>query len=254
MIFINNKNMDPCMPVNSLKTSLYIVIFTILISLVFVIFNQRDISISARYYTPGAGFTFNETELAVLLKHVVRPTFKLATILSLLFILLLAFLMPQAMKNMRRHALFLFTCLALGPALMVEGVLKNVFGRARPQDITEFGGDLIFSPAWVISGECSRNCSFVSGDVSGVAILMAIPLIVTRFRHALTIPILALTGLTMAYRVLASKHFLSDAVISACLSIGLGYFIYYLFYQRQKKNIKVSETSKSGKGQTSQPT
>lgn len=242
------------MPVNSLKTSLYIVIFTILISVVFVIFNQIDISVSARYYTPGAGFTFNDTELAVLLKQVVRPTFKLATILSLLFILLLAFLMPQAMKNMRRHALFLFTCLALGPALMAEGVLKNVFGRARPQDITEFGGDLIFSPAWVISGECSRNCSFVSGDVSGVAILMAIPLIVTRFRLALTIPILALTGLTMAYRVLAGKHFLSDAVISACLTIGLVYFIHYLFYQRQKKNIKVRETSKSGKGQTSQPT
>ena len=246
--------MDLYMPVNSLKTSLYIVIFTILISVVFVIFNQIDISVSARYYTPGAGFTFNDTELAVLLKQVVRPTFKLATILSLLFILLLAFLMPQAMKNMRRHALFLFTCLALGPALMAEGVLKNVFGRARPQDITEFGGDLIFSPAWVISGECSRNCSFVSGDVSGVAILMAIPLIVTRFRLALTIPILALTGLTMAYRVLAGKHFLSDAVISACLTIGLVYFIHYLFYQRQKKNIKVRETSKSGKGQTSQPT
>jgi membrane-associated phospholipid phosphatase len=246
--------MNPCIPINSLKTSLYIVIFTILISLVFMIFNQIDTSISARYYTPGAGFTFNETELAVLLKHVVRPTFKLATILSLLFILLLAFLMPQAMKNMRRHALFLFTCLALGPALMVEGVLKIVFGQPRPQYITEFGGDLIFSPAWVISGKCSRNCSFVSGDVSGVAILMAIPLIVTRFRHALTIPILALTGLTMAYRVLAGKHFLSDAVISACLTIGLVYFIHYLFYQRQKKNIKVSETSKSGKGQTSQPT
>jgi len=242
------------MPINSLKTSIYIVIFTILISLVFVIFNQIDISTSARYYTGGAGFTFNDTELAALLKNVVRPTFKLATILSLLFVLLLAFLMPQAMKNMQRHALFLFTCLALGPALMVEGVLKNVFGRARPQDITEFGGDLIFSPAWIISGECSRNCSFVSGDVSGVAILMAIPLIVTRFRLALTIPILALTGLTMAYRVMAGKHFLSDAVISACLTIGLVYFIHYLFYQRQKKKIKVSETSKSGEGQTSQPT
>ena len=120
------------MPVNSLKTSLYIVIFTILISLVFVIFNQIDISISARYYTPGAELTFNETELAVLLKHVVRPTFKLATILSLLFILLLAFLMPQAMKNMRRHALFLFTCLALGPALMVEGVLKKRLWSGSP--------------------------------------------------------------------------------------------------------------------------
>jgi membrane-associated phospholipid phosphatase len=83
---------------------------------------------------------------------------------------------------------------------------------------------------------------------------MAIPLIVTRFRHALTIPILALTGLTMANRVLAGKHFLSDAVISACLTIGLVYLFIIFSTSDRKKNIKVSETSKSGKGQTSQPT
>lgn len=241
------------MPFNSLKMSLYIGIFTILVSIVFVIFSEIDLLVSARYYTPGIGFTFNDTELATLLKHVVRPTFKLVTILSLLFILALSFVMPQAMQNMRKHALFLFTCLALGPGLMVEAVLKNVFGRARPQDIIEFGGDLTHSPAWIISGECTRNCSFVSGDVSGVAILMALPLIMTRFQLALSIPILAMTGLAMAYRILAGKHFLSDTVISACLTIGLVYFIHYLFYQRQKKNIKAVETEKSSKAQTSQP-
>lgn len=88
------------MSFNSLKISLYIGIFTILISIVFVIFNEIDLAVSARYYTPGAGFTFNDTELAILLKQVVRPTFKLATILSLLFVLLLSFIMPQAMKSM----------------------------------------------------------------------------------------------------------------------------------------------------------
>lgn len=242
------------MSFNSLKISLYIGIFSILISIVFVIFNEIDLAVSARYYTPGIGFTFNDTELAILLKQVVRPTFKLATILSLLFVLLLSFIMPQAMQSMRKHALFLFTCIALGPGLMVEGVLKNVFGRARPQDIIEFGGELIHSPAWIISGECTRNCSFVSGDVSGVAILMALPLIIPRFRLALSIPILTMTGFAMAYRILAGKHFLSDTVISACLTIGLVYFIHYLFYQRQKKNIKAVETKKTGKAQTSQPT
>lgn len=241
------------MPVNSLKMSLYIGIFTIFVSLIFVVFNQIDISTSARYYTAGLGFTFNYKELATLLKQVVRPTFKLASILCILFILLLSFLMPNSMKAMRKHALFFFTCPALGPAMMVESVLKNVFGRACPQDITEFCGDLMFSPAWIISGECSKNCSFVSGDVSGVAVLMAIPLI-SRFRLALTIPILALTGLAMAYRVAAGKHFLSDSVIAACLTIGLVYFIHYLFYQRQKKNFKAFKTEKSGKEQTSQPT
>lgn len=154
------------MPVNSLKMSLYIGIFTIFVSLIFMVFNQIDILTSARYYTAGLGFTFNYKELATLLKQVVRPTFKLASILCILFILLLSFLMPNSMKSMRKHALFFFTCPALGPAMMVEGVLKNVFGRACPQDITEFGGDLMFSPAWIISGECSKNCSFVSASPS----------------------------------------------------------------------------------------
>ena len=40
---------------------------------------------------------------------------------------------------------------------------KAESGRARPAQTQQFGGDKQFTPAFVHSGQCQRNCSFVSG-------------------------------------------------------------------------------------------
>ena len=57
--------------------------------------------------------------------------------------------------------------LVLGAGLVVNGILKDDFGRARPRDIEAFGGSSQFTPAFVVSHECDRNCSFSSGDGAG---------------------------------------------------------------------------------------
>jgi lipid A 4'-phosphatase len=64
-----------------------------------------------------------------------------------------------------RGAVFLIATLALGPGLLVNVLLKEYWGRPRPIDVTEFGGQQQFVPWWSTKGECQSNCSFVSGDV-----------------------------------------------------------------------------------------
>ena len=59
----------------------------------------------------------------------------------------------------------------LGPGLLVDATLKPVWGRARPADVTQFGGTLTFTPPHVISGACTRNCSFTAGEVAGAVAL-----------------------------------------------------------------------------------
>ena len=63
-----------------------------------------------------------------------------------------------------RKIIFLLLTLALGPGLLVNGFLKSHWGRARPSEVSTFGGRQSFSPAYVIAHQCRHNCSFVSGD------------------------------------------------------------------------------------------
>ena len=55
----------------------------------------------------------------------------------------------------------------LGPGLLVNLTLKNHWGRPRPIEVAQFGGDKQFVAWWDPRGTCDGNCSFVSGDVSG---------------------------------------------------------------------------------------
>ena len=57
--------------------------------------------------------------------------------------------------------LFTTGSMLLGPIIIVNGIFKSFWGRARPLQITEFGGDKIFTSPLVISNQCSLDCSFM---------------------------------------------------------------------------------------------
>ena len=66
-----------------------------------------------------------------------------------------------------RAALFIVVTLALGPGILTNTLLKDHWGRARPIDVTEFGGTDRFTPWWDPRGPCPNNCSFIAGEPSG---------------------------------------------------------------------------------------
>src|SRR3972149_2462196 len=66
-----------------------------------------------------------------------------------------------------RAILFLIVTLALGPGALVNGVLKEHWGRSRPIDVAQFGGNEHFVAWWDPRGDCPANCGFVSRDVAG---------------------------------------------------------------------------------------
>ena len=81
---------------------------------------------------------------------------------------LLKFILPRRKLLISGRAIvFLMATLALGPGLLVNVGLKDHWGRPRPIDVTQFGGDQHFVAWWDPRGDCPSNCSFVSGDVSG---------------------------------------------------------------------------------------
>lgn len=114
-----------------------------------------------------------------------------------------------------RAALFLLLSLALGPGLLVNGVLKPNWPRARPYMVSEFGGEYSFTPWWDWRGTCDSNCSFVSGEVAGASWLAAPAMLLPPPSRYVALGAVAVYGTAFAFiRLLVGGHFLSDVIFA----------------------------------------
>jgi lipid A 4'-phosphatase len=112
-----------------------------------------------------------------------------------------------------KTVVYLFLVLILGAGMIVNLGLKDHFGRARPREVTEFGGTKIFTPAFVMSQQCQANCSFSSGEGAAGFFAPALALALSRRRRILAAAIGI--GVVVSFaRVAAGAHFLSDVVVS----------------------------------------
>jgi membrane-associated PAP2 superfamily phosphatase len=131
-----------------------------------------------------------------------------------------------------RAALFLIATLALGPGVLTNLVLKDHWGRPRPIDVQQFGGEYRFEPWWDPRGQCPNNCSFVAGEPSGAfwtlapAVLAPPPLQAVAYGAALAFGI----GLG-AFRMAAGAHFFSDVVFAGVLMYLVVFIAHGLIYR-----------------------
>lgn len=115
----------------------------------------------------------------------------------------------------RREALFFLLLLALGPGLVVNVLLKDNLGRARPREIREFGGQYPFTQIWQ-RGETGRNSSFPSGHAS-VAFYLLSPWFILRRHNRVQASGWLAGGLGYGFlvgtaRILQGSHFLLDVL------------------------------------------
>lgn len=66
----------------------------------------------------------------------------------------------------KKPVFWMMIALIIGPGLIVNYIGKEYFGRARPHEIKEFGGNKIFSRPFIITDQCETNCSFPSGHAA----------------------------------------------------------------------------------------
>jgi len=117
---------------------------------------------------------------------------------------------------LRRGLLYVFATLALGPGLVVNTLIKDHSGRARPVTITEFGGERRFSPAFVVADQCPSNCSFVSGHAAfGAMPVAGAFLAATRRRRRAWLAAGFGSGFLVGLgRMASGAHFASDVVVA----------------------------------------
>lgn len=121
---------------------------------------------------------------------------------------------------------YLFLVLILGAGLIVNVILKDNFGRARPRDVAEFGGAKVFTPAFVVSQECQRNCSFSSGEGAGAFFCLALAMAFSRKRtvHVASVGVGIVVSL---FRIASGAHFFSDTVVSFFVMLIVADVLYY---------------------------
>lgn len=139
---------------------------SLLIALLFLIFPQIDLFVSALFFQNGTFYLKNHPLILAVYYYAPLAT-AIFVLAALVIYTVLRVAKRHTLLNMSRGAyLFLVLAMLLGPGLVVNAFFKDHFGRARPAQIERFGGDKTFTPPFVITDQCEKNCSFSSGHAT----------------------------------------------------------------------------------------
>ena len=186
----------------------------VLCVVVFVSFPNLDLRVATAFYDSELKlFPANDVLIVEIVYRVFADIH--IPILLLLIGLLIRWRGHQEGVTARRkgQTVFLLTTLLVGPGLITHTFLKdNSFDRPRPRQIEAFGGAAAYAPPFHYSGECRRNCSFVSGHAAiGFWFLVFGWALQQRRWFVIGVMIGLLVG---GFRVIQGAHFLSDVVFA----------------------------------------
>ena len=193
-------------------------------ALLFIVFPGIDIFISRLFFDQG--FYLNRQWWTTL----VHESMGYFLCLAMASVVALYLWNKLAKRNLfgvdGKRIVYLSLVLILGAGVIVNVALKDNFGRARPRDIAEFGGARHYTPPFVISGECGKNCSFASGEAAGGFFGLALAMALSR-RRALFAAGIGLGAFVSFCRIATGAHFLSDTVVSFFVMLIVADVLYY---------------------------
>ncbi|HWG78126.1 MAG TPA: phosphatase PAP2 family protein [Stellaceae bacterium] len=195
---------------------------------IFLLFPGIDLWTSGLFYRPEGHFFLGDWAPVHVIYRGVPYIVELVVIAVPALCLVALWRRRSAAALDTRAAAFLLLSLALGPGLLVNAVLKDHWGRARPAQVTEFAGTQHFTPALIPADQCARNCSFPAGHPAIGFYLVSFAFLVRnprrrRVAEGAAIAAGALIGLT---RIAQGGHFLSDVVFSGLLVYGTSWLLY----------------------------
>lgn len=174
-------------------------------------------------------------------KYGFYPAWILVGIMSGL--LIFSFLIPQK-KNVRKAALYLLLTLAIGAGLMVHVILKDHWGRPRPRQVIEFGGNQPFrayyQPHFSLKKEAAK--SFPCGHCSTGFYFFSLALLGYYYKRKdlywIGMGLAFGLGILLGYaRIAQGGHFFSDVVFAALIMWLVSLFLFHLIFERGNNSI-----------------
>jgi membrane-associated PAP2 superfamily phosphatase len=199
--------------IETLLTIVLAVISTLVISAL-----NLDMRLESAFYDPIQKWKFSQIQPWIGFYHYGNLPGILFLVVSLAGILL-GFWIQRITKFRKLFALYILA-VVLGPGLFINAVFKDHWGRPRPRDVIEFGGQMQFREVWQPDLN-TKGKSFPCGHAS-IGFALFVPYFWLRRKR----PVLAATilagglaygGLMGAARMAQGGHFLSDVVWSAAM-------------------------------------
>jgi lipid A 4'-phosphatase len=200
------------------------------VGLLFGVYPKLDLDLVRPFFDPAAASGFNP--VLNWLRDVSRVIVTLLAAPAALAIVGKLVLPRRTMLIPGRAAVLMVATLALAPGLVTNVVLKSHWGRPRPIDVTEFGGDQHFVPWWDPRGDCPDNCSFVAGEPSGAFWTLApaalVPPAWRPLAYAAALGFGAGLGLL---RMAGGGHFFTDVVFSGLFTFLIIWLTHGLIFR-----------------------
>lgn len=139
-------------------------------------------------------------------------------------LLIVAYIIPSLSK-WRQPLLFLVLTLTLGSGALINGTLKEYWGRPRPAQVESYGGAHAFRPFYSANIDLTREeplRSFPCGHCSMGYFFFTFCILGRRYRK----PALYWTGVIAAFglggalgtaRIIQGGHFVSDVIVAALI-------------------------------------
>ncbi|MFT7003549.1 MAG: lipid A 4'-phosphatase [Sulfurimonas sp.] len=213
-----------------LNIKLYFWLLFLAVSLIFIFFPKIDLSIASIFYD-GKEFPLNGTWIEELFYHSVRPLIIIFA-LSSIGIFFYNFIKKKDVLNINTKVIiYIVLVLSIAPALIVNTTLKENWGRARPAQIIDFGGQKEFTPAFIPSNQ--GGYSFSSGHSAAAFSFLGFALLAKR-RQKLFIALALTYGIFVSLaRMAAGGHFLSDVVTSFFIVYITTHILYKLIFKEE---------------------
>ncbi len=209
----------------------YYILFLFISCLFITVGPSLDLYISSLFYLGDSQFLINtHYYISIFFREVLLP-----------FILIYILFLPIVGRFIKIDKVFFSYKFSIKDIFLLWGsqimivlvfvnlVLKNFWGRARPNDVLELGGKEVFSPWYEMSNACLTNCSFVSGDAS-VGFSIIILYLITKKIIFLYASLFAGFALGLI-RIMAGGHFLSDIFFAGFFIVILN-IILFEFYKK----------------------
>ncbi|MDR3213378.1 MAG: phosphatase PAP2 family protein [Azoarcus sp.] len=197
----------------------------------FMLWPELDLRVSTRFYCPENRYFTGENQALVMWAYRFVPDLSKCVIVLVVAAFAISFFIrgPRG-RDWRIRAGFLVAALALGQGLIIDVALKDHIGRARPENVVQFGGNARFTPAFAPSNQCEQNCSFVSGHASAGFFFTSFAFLggAAAWRRW-TVLGLVLGGLTGLGRISQGGHFLSDVVFAFYVTWFSAWLVWLIF-------------------------
>jgi lipid A 4'-phosphatase len=184
-------------------------------AIAFIAFPEIDLIVSRAFHLGSGTFSGQSLGWAPKLRTLFLVAFYICIAVSLAGLFMTRDRIRTWLRLTFAQWLFMAICIATGPGLVTNVILKDHWGRARPKQVVEFGGAKIFTPPLLPTSQCASNCSFVSGEAASIFMpFYAVSLLIPQWA-AVLLAAGTLCGFAAGLvRMAQGAHFLSDVIFA----------------------------------------